>query len=70
MPSVDRIVLDATNCASRTMNDGVTNVSNELHGQRSSSVRLGDEEAVPNPFTDLESNSVEKMVRNPARDNV
>lgn len=53
--------------STRTVNRSVEHVSSELGGESCSVVGFGDEQAVPNPFAELETDSIEKVVRDPTQ---
>jgi hypothetical protein len=51
--------------SSGTVKSSVYHVSNELGGESGSVVGFGDEESVPDPLAELETDSIEQVVGDP-----
>lgn len=62
-----RAVAPSFDHSTGTVNGSVEHVTSELAGHGSSVVGLRDEETVPDPFAEFESDSIEEMVGDPTR---
>lgn len=60
-----RAVAPSFDHSTGTVDSSVEHVTSEFAGHGSSVVGLGDEESVPNPFAEFETDSIEEMVRDP-----
>lgn len=66
----DGAIADAANRASRTVDDHVGKVADQLHRKGAGVVGLGDEETVPDGLAELESDAVEEVVGDPTKSKV
>jgi hypothetical protein len=61
------VLADAANVEDGSLGDAPDEVASELDGEGAGGVGLRDEESVPNPLAELETDAVEEVVRDPVR---